>query len=353
MRRLNLSEVTENMILGKTIYSEDGRVLLKAGTKLKSRYIQRLNDLGVSAIFVLESEDDVLDVPDVLTEATRVQAMKTVKSVTDSLESDGTIDGEAVQNIVGVMIDEIISNQDILVGLSDIRTVDSYTFGHSVNVCVLCILTGLSLGYELSKLKHLGVGALLHDVGKVMVPKEILTKAGKLTKEEFKIIKQHPRRGFEVVRKIVGVNILSAHVAYQHHERLDGTGYPRGLCDDEIHEFGLIAAVADVYDALTADRVYRRAMMPSRAAAILRSYSVTQFSPYILEKLLENIAVYPVGSIVKLNTGEICQVVRVRRHFSDKPVVNILVDAHGRELRTPEELDLSQCPDRVITDVGN
>jgi HD-GYP domain-containing protein (c-di-GMP phosphodiesterase class II) len=353
MRRLNLSDVTEGMFLGKTLYSEDGRVLLKAGTKLKARYIERLDELGVITVYVMESEDDALDMPDVLSESTRVQAMKTVKSVTDSLRTDADVDSDAVHNVVSTMIDEIISNKEILVGLSDIRTVDSYTFGHCVNVCVLCILAGLSLGFDHAKLKDMGVGALLHDVGKIMIPKEILTKAGKLSKEEFEIVKEHPHKGFQVVRKITGVNILSAHVAYQHHERLDGTGYPRGLREDEIHEFGLVAAVADVFDALTADRVYRQALMPSRAAAILRSYSVTQFSSLMVEKLLENIALYPVGSIVELNTGEVCQVVKVRRSSTDRPVVRILTDADGVALTTCEELDLSKCCGRIIVDVRN
>jgi HD-GYP domain-containing protein (c-di-GMP phosphodiesterase class II) len=350
MKRLNLSEVNENMFLGKTLYSEDGRVLLKAGTKLKPRYIQRLQELGVMSLYVMES-DDVLNVPAVLSEVTRIQAMKTVRNVTDNLRDDMTIDGAQVQNMVDTMIDEIISNREILVGLGDIRTADSYTFGHCVNVCVLCILIGLSLGFTREKLRDMAVGALLHDIGKVVIPKEILAKSDKLSKEEFEIIKEHPSKGFEVIKKIKDVNIISAHVAYQHHERLDGSGYPRGLSGDEIHEFGSIAAVADVYDALIADRVYRQALTPDKAAAVLRSYAYTQFSSYVVEKLLENVAIYPEGSIVELDTGEICRVVLVRKGQTDRPLVRVLIDADGVELTEYEEIDLADCHDRSIVDV--
>jgi HD-GYP domain-containing protein (c-di-GMP phosphodiesterase class II) len=216
-----------------------------------------------------------------------------------------------------------------------------------VNVAVLSVMTGISLGYNELKLRDLGVGALLHDLGKVKIDERIYNKPGSLTSEEFDTIKLHTTYGFEMLQSMKSVNILCAHVAFQHHERFDGQGYPRGMKGKEIHDFARIVSLADVYDALTADRPYRRALRPYHAVEYLNSMGGTQFDPDLTKAFVEHIAIYPVGSYVNLNTKQKAIVVSVNKPNKTRPVVRVLTDIDGNPT-TPFELDLSTAPTLFI-----
>ena len=156
--------------------------------------------------------------------------------------------------MVDQIIDELLADLSVLVNLTDIRTFDDYTFASLSNVSVLAIMTGITMGYNDLQLKELGVGAILHDLGKIRIDKSILSKTGELSKEEYEEVKRHPVYGFEILRQYQDVSLLSANVAFQHHERWDGSGYPRGLSGENILEYARIVAACDVYDALLADR---------------------------------------------------------------------------------------------------
>jgi HD-GYP domain-containing protein (c-di-GMP phosphodiesterase class II) len=171
-------------------------------------------------------------------------------------------------------------------------------------------MTGISLEYDELKLRDLGVGALLHDIGKIEIDPEILNKSGRLLPEEAVEIKGHPIKGFEILRKNPDISLISAHCAYQHHERFDGSGYPRRLNGEQIHEFAHIVAIADVYDALTSDVSYRRAVPVYEAIAIILKASGTLFDENLVNYFIENIAIYPIGTVVRLNTNQIGVVVR-------------------------------------------
>ncbi|MBC7076240.1 MAG: HD-GYP domain-containing protein, partial [Syntrophomonadaceae bacterium] len=245
----------------------------------------------------------------------------------------------------------LLSNRDILIHMSDIRTFDDYTFAHSVNVCILSLITGITLGYDDLKLRDLGIGALLHDIGKTKIDKEILNKPDDLTKEEFNEIKKHTVYGFKILRQYDDIPLLSAHIAYQHHERWDGQGYPRGLSDKNIHEYARIVAVADVYDALLADRPYRPSYTVNQAITILKRMSGIYLDANCVDSLIANIAIYPIGSVIELNTGEIGVVVDVNKKAPSKPVVKIILDKNNRKLPQPYEVDLSKFSTVVITGI--
>ncbi|NLW45662.1 MAG: HD-GYP domain-containing protein [Syntrophomonadaceae bacterium] len=343
MRRVSLEYLEPGMKIGRTIYSADGRPLLVAGMVLNSHYIQRLIDHGVGSVYIKDDMfDEIEEPPDLISEHTRLESVRTVKELFHNLESKKRINLQGVKKTVSNLIDEVLSNREILVNFTDIRNFDDYTFSHSVQVCVLSIITGITLGLDHIKLKDLATGALIHDVGKIRVDKELLNKSGDLTLEEFNEIKRHTEHGFEILRANQDISLLSAHIAYQHHERWDGNGYPRGLREREIHLYSRIVSVADVFDALVADRPYRKAYSTSQAVSLMRRMSGTQFEPVILEALLANIAEYPIGTVVALSSGEIGVVVDTNREKPILPVVRVIFNKRLKPLSVVKEIDLTK-----------
>jgi len=219
-----------------------------------------LKDLGnwelTTSIYRSEIFGD-LKYRDVVAAETRSNTIKMVKESFNKIEQKHSLNIRVIKETVSDIVDELLNNRDILFSLSDIRAFDDYTFAHSVNVCILAIMTGITMGYSHTQLNELGVGALLHDIGKLRINLKILNKPGELTRNEFREIKQHPEFGFRILRDYEDLSLLSTHVAYQHHERWDGQGYPRNLVGENILEYARITAVADVYDALLANRPYR------------------------------------------------------------------------------------------------
>ncbi|HMM21442.1 MAG TPA: HD-GYP domain-containing protein [Selenomonadales bacterium] len=351
MRRILLENIASGMKLAKPLYSADGRILLNAGLELKESYIERLHNLDVSYIYV---EDDLtadIEVPDVVSEQARVEAVSTAKTIMDNVKLGKKVDAAQAKKIANNLVDELCRNHGVMVNFVDMRTRSDYLFSHSVSVCILSVLTGISLGYDELKLRDLGVGALLHDVGKTQIAPEILNKTERLSPEEAEEIKQHPAYGFEILRKNPDISLMSAHCAFQHHERFDGSGYPRNLKDAEIHQFAHIVAIADVYDALTSDVAYRRAVPVYEALAIINQASGTYFNPELIEHFVGNIAVYPIGSVVRLSNNQIGVVVDISHEAKNKPVIRILMDENKQRMNKLVEIDLSKNPRLYIADV--
>jgi HD-GYP domain-containing protein (c-di-GMP phosphodiesterase class II) len=341
MRRVSLEYVEPGMKVGRTIYSTEGRPLLVSGMVLNENYIQRLRDYGIGSIIIKDDMfEEIEEPPDIISEQTRLESVKTVREVFRNFETKKRIDLKTVQETVNNLIDEVLSNRDLLMNFSDIRSYDDYTFCHSVQVCVLSIITGLSMGLDQLKLKELGAGALIHDIGKTRLDKELLNKPGQLTPEEYNEIKRHSETGFEILRANREMSLLSAHIAFQHHERWDGQGYPRGLRGEEIHPYSRIVSVADVFDALVADRPYRKAFSTNQAISLMRRMSGTQFEPTILEVLISNIAEFPIGSVVTLSSGEIAVVVDTNKEKPTQPVVRVVFNKRWKPLTTVREIDL-------------
>jgi len=331
------------MVVARTVFDADGRVLLASGMVLSRQTIARLQALGIASIYIKDTFVDSEPEPqDVVSEETRTMTIKFVKDCFTTLEQKHFLNVKAVHVMINDLLDELLANHEIMVNLTDIRAFDDYTFAHSVNVCILSLITGITLGYEREDLRELGIGALLHDIGKVRIMKEILNKPGELTPDELDAIRCHPEYGFDILRTYVDIPLLSAHIAFQHHERWDGQGYPRGLMGEEIHEYARIVAVADVYDALLADRPYRPCYSINQAITIVNRMANTYFDPRAISALLANIAVYPVGSLVFLNTGEIGIIVAINREHPSKPVIRLLMDNNLRRIRRVHEVNLAR-----------
>ncbi len=350
VRRIKTVNLKPDMVVARTIIDSDSRVLLSSGMCLNEQYISRLSELGIASIFIKDGllDDEVL-VNDIVSEQTRAETVKVIKTSFAKLEKSSNFNVQAVKNVVNNILDELLNNSNILVHLTDIRSFDDYTFGHSVNVCVLSIITALSLGYSEPKLKELGVGALLHDIGKTKIDKEILNKPGDLTPEEFNEIQRHTEYGFNILREYMEISLLSAHIAFQHHERWDGNGYPRGLGGLDIHQYARIVAVADVYDALLADRPYRPAYNVNQALNILTRMAGSYLDFDCVMSLKSNVAIYPIGSFVQLTTGDICIVIDVNKNNPARPKLRIVLDKNKKRIANPREIDLSRLKTIMIT----
>lgn len=353
MRKVSITQVIPGMVIARTIHSSSGHVLLSKGMTLNPMYIRRLKDLGIPAIYILEKHLGDREVEDVVSEKTRLETQKTVRSLFAEIHRNKQVDIAAAKAAVNNIVDELLRNRKVLLNLTDIRSFDDYIFAHCVNVCILAVMTAISMDYNELQLRDLGVGAILHDMGKMLVSKSILDKPGKLTPPEMAKVQEHSRFGFDVLREQRELSLLSAHVAFQHHEKVDGTGYPRGLKGIEIHEFSRIVAVADVYDALTADRVYRKAFLPHEALKMVSDGSGSQFDTEIVKFFMKKVAPFPIGSIVALNTGEVGVVVDNHRKNPSRPVIRIVLSSQKRNVMELAEIDLIKNNEIEITRVLN
>jgi HD-GYP domain-containing protein (c-di-GMP phosphodiesterase class II) len=342
MQRIAVKDITPGMVAAKSIFNADGRMLLAEGTTFTKHYIKRLQEIGVLVAYIQNPLAASIDVPEILAEETRVKAIATVKQAFEGFRNTKKIDMGQFKQLTESIVDEVIRNPNAVFHLNDIRMYDDYTFAHSVNVCVLAVLVGVGLQYAPRQLKELGIGAILHDVGKMAVEKQILNKPGHLNESEMDLMRRHPELGFEILRKYSAqLSWLSVHVAFQHQEKFNGSGYPRGLKGTEIHEYARITAIADVYDALTSDRPYRQGLSPNDAYEYLIAGSGTQFDPEILREFLRHVALYPVGSVVKLSTGDIGIVKHVFSGLQTRPIVRLIVDASNTLYESDDEIDLS------------
>lgn len=359
MRLIPISKCEPGMKLGKNIYSEDGRVLLGEGVELTAALIRRLGEHGVPLIYVLDKRTDDVVVPDLITEETRMLAMQQIRHTFRTLmdqsnrrKAVGSLD-KAMRGVLSMIVDDLSSHKDAMLMLMNLSVSDHYLFQHSMNVCIYATMLGMYCGYGRNELMTLGLGALLHDIGKTQIPAAILGKKGKLTSEEFEVMKRHTEIGFQMLKDEANIPLLTAHCALQHHERLDGSGYPRGLKGDEIHEYAQWIGLVDSYDAMTTHRLYRPAMLPHQAMEVLFAGAGTLYDMDKIAAFRDKVAIYPLGISVTLHTGEKGVVVDINTSSPHRPVVRILVDADGEEVAEPYEVDLSKHLSVMITGIDS
>ncbi|MFC5451991.1 HD-GYP domain-containing protein [Paenibacillus aestuarii] len=360
MRLMPISKCLPGMRLAKNIYNEDGMVLLAVNVELTQRLIDRLFSHGLDYVYISDPRTDDIVLEEMISDETRnkaiVEVRNTFRKVTENAHKRGAVSyydmGRKFRDIMKMMIDDLSTHRGAMVMLNNMNIKDDYLFQHSVNVGIYAIMLGISFGYSRENLETLGLGALLHDIGKMKVPLEILRKPGSLTDAEFEEMKNHTVYGFQLLKDEPNVPLLSAHCALQHHERMNGSGYPRGLHDVDINEFARWVGLVDSYDAMTTTRVYRRPLLPHEAMEQLFTGSATLYDQSQIALFRDKIAIYPLGIAVKLNTGEQGIVSKLNIAIPHRPVVRVLQDEGGRNLKEPYEIDLSTKLSVLISEVG-
>jgi putative nucleotidyltransferase with HDIG domain len=290
-----------------------------------------------------------------LPDARRVyQAAKTiVQNAMHDTRLGRAINMDEVNQVVSDMTGSVLRNPDALTSLSRLKKFDEYTFYHSVNTSILAMSLGRDLGFERNALHQIGVGTLLHDIGKTKIPSEILNKPGRFESHEMEIMKQHVLRGVEVLTTTTGLGDSYLRPALEHHERVDGTGYPHRRVRSELSQFGLMAAVVDIYDAITSDRCYHKGRVAHEALQFLYRLALEgHLDTTLVQRFIHVVGVYPVGSIVELNTGEVAIVKQIHHHVPLTPVVLLIKSSGNTLLSKPYEQDLAaqiETPHRKIT----
>jgi len=323
VRQIGVNSLTIGDILGKTILSSSGRVLLGKGVKLTPLYIAKLRDMGISILYIEDERFDDVIVEDVISEENRREAMGILEKSMRAVRLGKNLDGLELKKIISKIVEEIMFKKDILMSMMDMRSFDNQIFAHSVNVCVLSVVLGKAMFLDHEKLETLAIGAILHDIGKVQMDLKLFTETANLTPEERELLKMHTTLGFEELRKRKDLSLVIAHIAFQHHEHMNGTGYPRNLKEGEIHPLAQIVAIADLYDRFTSDYSDVKRIMPYEACEILMGLAGTLYPLEMVRLFLKNIAAYPTGVTVRLNTGEIGVVVDQNLSMPARPVVRV------------------------------
>jgi putative nucleotidyltransferase with HDIG domain len=270
------------------------------------------------------------------------EANKIIRNVMHDVRLGRQVQAEQVEPVVAQVTESILCNAGALLSLCRVKNKDDYTFQHSVSVCALQVAFCHAVGLDNQTIHLAGVGGLLHDIGKVKIPDKILNKPGRFTEDEFKIMKCHVAESKQILDETDGISEISIQVAFQHHERHDGSGYPEGLKGEAISQMGKMAAICDVYDAITSDRVYHKGLAPHLALRKIFEWSKFHFDPLLVQQFMRTTGIYPVGTMVMLESGRIGVVLEQSEESLLRPLVKVFYDSNEGLYITPEEVDLSK-----------
>ena len=348
MRLVSIDMLKPDMKIARAVYNQ-GALILPAGRSNVARFVPNLRNMGIEYVYVEDGKSEGIEIPDAIAERTRNSCKQLLQnaiqqfSITDKLETKG------LEDCVGSVISEILKTPDVQVSLNDIASNDEYTYTHSVSTMVYALMIARKLNYSEQKLNILGMGTLLHDIGKILIDHDVMFKEGELTQEEYQYVKMHSLYGYQAMRRITTIPEQVRQIAYMHHERLDGTGYPQGLRGAELNEYVRIVSIADVYDALTTNRCYRKKWPANKAMDFLMERSEKEFDPELVGLFTQQLAVYPNGSLVRLSNQFLAIVADQNRSMPLRPIVRVIQDPEGRDI-TPFEVDMMKELSITITE---
>lgn len=278
-----------------------------------------------------------------------LEARQLQKRAFDDIAKGNSINVEEFQRCADGIIDSLFRNQDALLCISRMREKDSYLLEHSVNVAILITIFARHLKFDDKTIEQLATGALLHDIGKIKVPDAILNKPGRLTEPEFAQMRKHVEYSRDILLQTDGISAISLDVAANHHERLDGKGYPRGLIANHISLHARMIAIVDTYDAITATRVYKDGQTSIKALKILRQDSPSHFDTVLVTQFIGAVGMYPPGTLVKLESQKLALILENNPEKLTSPIVKIFYHARQRHYLTPVTLDLAAtyCNDKI------
>lgn len=336
MRIVYSKSLKSGMELAKPVYGKDGEKLLHGGVILTSSYIKNLQKKNIPAVYIDDEISDGIEVEDAIDLEVKVQAVETIRKVFDNMSTKKNNSrnfcnrsNKDIKNTIYGIMNNLKENNGSLFNMVEIMSKDLATYNHCVNVAVLTIMTARTLGLNEKQIVDIGMGALMHDIGYSNVPSEIINKPGQLSDEEFEVIKRHTIYGYEMVKEDSDVSAIIKTIILMHHERLDGSGYPLRIKGDKLNKYVRIVSICDMFEALTSDRVYRERMPVYKALELLSSKTISQLDLEIYKHFIKNIAIYPQGTGVLLNTGEKGLVVENNRNNPTRPKVRIIFNSEG------------------------
>jgi len=308
-------------------------------------------ELGMAA--EAERETSPTSTHDELARAAKIcaQAKRAVTSMFQEARMGKAVDAGNAKKLVEEISDSVTRNPGALISLARLKTADDYTYMHSVAVCALMIALGRQLNLEEEQIRKAGIAGLLHDLGKAMMPLEVLNKPGKLTDEEFRIMKGHPEEGYKLLQDSPDVDEVTFDVVLHHHEKTDGTGYPKGLKDAEISIYAKMGAVCDVYDAITSNRPYKAGWDPAESLRKMAEWANGHFDPGVFQAFVKSVGIYPIGSLVRLNSGRLGIVIDQTTKSLLVPRIKVFFSTRSNARVAPEVIDLSHpgCTEKIVS----
>lgn len=338
MRRVPLEEVLDGDILASEVYDLKGRVLLKAGSRLNSYLVAKIAEHHVMSVYVADNDADVNTLSEVVSPLVRMRAIEAVREMYIGFVTETSVqniyDGQKNPlnenpHILKVMLaadeltDEVFINPQARVTMVNIKSGHNYMYEHAVNVAVLSLLLGMDLHLKEHELNSLVLAALLMDIGNGYMDSEILNKTTILTDAEKEIIRLHPKLSYDFLTNKTNLNAVTRHIVLQHHERIDGSGYPRGAMKDQIHALTRIIAITDTYDALTSDRPYRKGYSPNEALEMIMSNAGTLFDFEYANLFSRRVVAFPTGTYVLLSNGDQGEVIGENTNLPLRPLICI------------------------------
>jgi HD-GYP domain-containing protein (c-di-GMP phosphodiesterase class II) len=342
MKTIAVEALVPGMVVARDVYTRNGQLIVSEGTKLTLDIIMKFTNWGIFAISIEEPTFSQKDQQEKLIAAQISVAHDRVVGITENIFANndtGAIDPDLLRGMVGDLDNQLELNSNVLLNLSHLKSYDNYVYLHSVNVCVLTLIIGKKLKLSVNELHDLGLAAVLHDYGMIRLDSAIFNHERRLTDAEWLKIKGHPYDGYEMLKKSGAFNEAILAGILDHHERLDGSGYPNSKNGDRIHLFGKIIAVADVYDACISPRKHRPRLTPNEALKNLLGQAHL-FDINILKAFVAAMAVYPIGCFVRLNTGEIGKVIGINDSSPFRPEIRIVLDRQRQKLEPPIRINL-------------
>ena len=356
MKLIPLEQAKPGDVIAKNVYDFNGTMLLSRGVVLQQKYIDKLASMGYLMVYIEDEMLSDVQMEEVVSEDKRRKTVVAVRESFQKIEeskANERFDKETkkAKEAIDSIIDDLIDKKNVLISLIDLKSYDDYLYTHSVNVCILSGMIAMGMKLPMNKVRCIMLGALFHDVGRIKIDKKIWNKAGRLTEEEMNLVKTHPEVGYEICTKYGILTAVEGMAVLQHHEKLDGSGYPDGRTEEEIHLFGKIVALADVYDALTTDRPFRKRLRVHEALEYINSMKGVFFYREAVESLKSFIAPYPIGIIVMLNTGERAFVIKENVKAPLRPVIRVFNDGKSLKIGHICDIDLSIEPNKKIVRV--
>lgn len=321
MRLVGIDKVSGDEVLAKAIFDIDGRKLLNAGVSLRPAIVQKLYEKGVSSIYINDDISEGIEIDNLLREETKNHAKLIVRNEMNMLSNKKEMDYSKLSGVVDNILDEILSRRVEMINVKDIRMQDEQTFAHSVNVCVMSIALATKLSLPVSKVKSIAMGALLHDIGKALLPPALMNKTDPLTESEMAEMKKHPIIGYNLIKDNADTPATTKVAVLMHHEHINGGGYPMNLMGDKIHYSARIITVCDEFDTAVNDRKNDRVLRTTDAVEYLIGASGHVFDKSIVDEFIKMVPIYNEGSIVLLSNGTLAIVVKNNPINLTRPVV--------------------------------
>lgn len=354
MKKLGFSisvyDLKPGMVLGEDIYYS-GNLLLSKGAVIKPSYIQSILSRSISSVTVFAEKAYYAEIISNPVERFYAETYENMANIIEGLKKGLRVDTAKIFPILENILETVFNNKNSILLLTGFKGKSDYNYAHMIDVCIYSLATAKAMNLDYEDIVSLGMAAILHDVGKIKIPDRIMLKKEGLTDREFEEIKKHSQYGYDILTGTPGVKPNVCRTVLQHHERCDGSGYPRGLKGNEINTMAKVIAIADIYDALTSDRVFRKKVLPHEAAEYLYCISNTQIDSEITKEFLKNIAIYPKNCQVLLNTNEVGIITNSNENMPFRPIVTVTTDKDRNPLLIPYQMRLESHPDVFINQV--